>query len=172
MLSTVKDACQPHDAALDHAAGDQIEHLADLLRENEKDTAGFFARNHVTRGMRELLRGGLARLGGKSDQAVFELRQAMGGGKTHSMLALGLLARDPEVRHLLSDEVTKGLAWSKSKLVTINGRDISDNRFIWGEIATQLDKGEAFAKFWKDGARAPTQSCPSSNALRQVSDAG
>ena len=29
-----------------------------------------------------------------STQAVFELRRAMGGGKTHGMLALGMLARN------------------------------------------------------------------------------
>ena len=38
--------------------------------------------------MRTLLRQGLQRLAGTSGQAVFELKQAMGGGKTHSMLAV------------------------------------------------------------------------------------
>ncbi len=53
----------------------------------------------VTHGMSQLFREGMLRLCGKSDQAVFELTQAMGGGKTHMMIALGLLARHPELRN-------------------------------------------------------------------------
>jgi hypothetical protein len=37
--------------------------------------------------MEQLFREGMLRLSGKSDQAVFELTQAMGGGKTHMMRA-------------------------------------------------------------------------------------
>lgn len=98
MLQTVKDACELHPMALDYAMGDQIEHLSDLLDEVEKSAQDFFAKTYVTAGMRVLLQQGLERLAGKSDQAVFELKQAMGGGKTHSMLALGLLARNPGLR--------------------------------------------------------------------------
>jgi len=57
----------------------------------------FFSRNYVTHGMDQLFREGILRLSGKSDQAVFELTQAMGGGKTHMMVALGLLARHPHL---------------------------------------------------------------------------
>jgi hypothetical protein len=47
-------------------------------------------------GMKTLLRQGLQRLSGTSGQAVFELKQAMGGGKTHSMLALALATLEAE----------------------------------------------------------------------------
>jgi hypothetical protein len=46
--------------------------------------------------MKTLLRQGLQRLSGTSGQAVFELKQAMGGGKTHSMLALALATLEAE----------------------------------------------------------------------------
>lgn len=42
--------------------------------------------------MDQLFREGMLRLSGKSDQAVFELTQAMGGGKTHMMIAVRLFA--------------------------------------------------------------------------------
>jgi hypothetical protein len=42
--------------------------------------------DRVTGGMKTLLRQGLQRLAGASGQAVFELKQAMGGGKTASRL--------------------------------------------------------------------------------------
>lgn len=105
ILRPVRQSCELHPTALDFAVADQIEHLSDLLDATEHNAAEFFAKNYVTGGMRDLLRDALARLDGKSDQAVLELRQAMGGGKTHSMLALGLLARNPSLRdHLPSDD--------------------------------------------------------------------
>jgi hypothetical protein len=126
MLTTVKDACELHPMALEYAMSEQIEHLSQLLDEHERDAEAFFDKNYVTHGMRELLRGGLQRLAGQSDQATFELRQAMGGGKTHSMLALGLLARNPHLRHLAPGDVTAGIDLPLTKVVAINGRAISD----------------------------------------------
>lgn len=45
--------------------------------------------------MRDLLGGGVARLAGKSSNAVFQLKQAMGGGKTHLLVGLGLSPGTP-----------------------------------------------------------------------------
>jgi predicted AAA+ superfamily ATPase len=42
--------------------------------------------------MSTLLEQGFLRLEGNSTQGVFKLKQAMGGGKTHNLLTLGLLA--------------------------------------------------------------------------------
>jgi hypothetical protein len=95
--------------ALEYDMSEQIEHLSQLLNEHERDAEAFFERNHVTHGMRELLRGALQRLAGRSDQAMSELQQAMGGGKTHSMLALGLLAPSPHLRDLVPEDVTGGI---------------------------------------------------------------
>jgi len=157
MLQTVKDACELHPKALDYAMGDQIEHLSDLLDEAERAAEDFFAKNHVTGGMRVLLRQGLERLAGKSDQAVFELKQAMGGGKTHSMLALGLLARNPALRNQVPADITAGLPPDKAKVIAINGRSVSRDTFLWGDIAAQVGKADLFAKFWKNGADAPSE---------------
>lgn len=41
------------------------------------------AKTYITQGMRDLIDEGVARLAGASTQAVFHLKQAMGGGKTH-----------------------------------------------------------------------------------------
>ncbi|SMQ85914.1 Protein of unknown function [Devosia lucknowensis] len=156
-ISTVKELCQLSAGALDFALSDQVEHLSDLLTEAERGAEDFFARNFVTQGMERLLREGLQRLNGKSSQAVFELRQAMGGGKTHSMLALGLLARNPQLYDRVPSKITEGLKGETAKVVAIHGRSISNDKFIWGEIAEQLGKGDQFAKFWKNGADAPRE---------------
>lgn len=81
----------------------------------------------------------------------------MGGGKTHSMLALGLLARNPRLYDKVPSQITAGLPGEQSKVVAIHGRSVSRDKFIWGEIAEQLGKGSEFAEFWKNGPEAPTE---------------
>src|SRR5690606_14287749 len=97
MLKTVRDACTPHKMALDFSMAEQIEDLAAVIG-GAGDGQAFFAKNHITAGMRQLFDLGLRRLAGRSDQAVFELTQAMGGGKTHTMIAFGLVARNAKLR--------------------------------------------------------------------------
>src|ERR1035437_3989563 len=48
--------------------------------------------------MEDLISEGIARLAGTSSQAVFHLKQAMGGGKTHLLVGFGLLAKYPALR--------------------------------------------------------------------------
>jgi hypothetical protein len=67
--------------------------------------------------MRTLLRQGLQRLAGQSGQAVFELKQSMGGGKTHSMLALGYLGANPGLAHLIPQEIVEGFKPAKARVV-------------------------------------------------------
>lgn len=58
----------------------------------------FFRRNYFTAGLELLVKRGFDRLAGTSDDGAFCLTQAMGGGKTHSLIALGFLAANPELR--------------------------------------------------------------------------
>ena len=108
MLLTVRDGCQLHPMALDYSMGEQIENLSDVIEHTAAEAREFFNKNYVTKGMELLLSQGLKRLAGKSEQAVFELKQAMGGGKTHSMIALGLLAKDAELRHRSNADKSRG----------------------------------------------------------------
>lgn len=97
MIKTVKQACRLNPVIQDYRMSQGIENLADLIHD-AGDGREFFLRNFVTHGMEQLFREGLLRLSGKSDQAVFERTQAMGGGKTHMMIAPALLARHPNLR--------------------------------------------------------------------------
>ncbi len=90
MIRTVKQACKFNPAVRDYRMAEGIENLSDLI-EDQGDGRDFFKRNFVTNGMRQLFQDGLLRLSSKSDQAVFELSQAMGGGKTHMMIALSVV---------------------------------------------------------------------------------
>jgi hypothetical protein len=130
---------------------EQVEHLSSIGEADISDARCFYARNHVTSGMSEFLRGALKRLAGQSQQAVFELRQAMGGGKTHNMIALGLLARFPELKDELPSAITAGMSDESAVIATVNGRDVRN--FIWGDIAEQLGQVEAFRDHWVNGPK-------------------
>jgi predicted AAA+ superfamily ATPase len=157
MLLTVKDACEPHPMALDYSMSEQVENLSDVIAATSGTAREFFDKNYITKGMETLLTQGLRRLGGKSDQAVFELKQAMGGGKTHSMIALGLLARDSALRAEIVPEIAREVSFGDARLVAVNGRIGFEETFVWGEIANQLGKGAQFSRFWRDGAKAPSE---------------
>lgn len=156
MIKTVKQACRFNPIIRDYRMSQGIENLADLIND-EGDGREFFSRNFVTHGMEQLFREGLLRLSGKSDQAVFELTQAMGGGKTHMMIALGLLARHPHLRNtILSEDLMSRADFGQARIAAFNGRNNPDN-FIWGEIATQLGEAEAIKPYWANGPKAVDQ---------------
>jgi predicted AAA+ superfamily ATPase len=77
-MKTVKNACKLHPNALDIHVGDQIEQLDEIIRET--DGREYFSKTHITGGMEELVRRSIARLGAKSNDTVFHLKQARGGG--------------------------------------------------------------------------------------------
>ena len=95
-MFTVKSVCGLQHNALEINVGDQVERLDQLV--HALDGENYFARTFITDGMKTLLTRGIARLAGKSNDAVFHLKQAMGGGKTHLIVGFGLLAKDPALR--------------------------------------------------------------------------
>lgn len=136
----------------DYRMTEAIENLSDLIG-GEGDGTEFFARNYVTQGMDTLFREGLLRLAGRSDQAAFELAQAMGGGKTHLMVALGLLAKHPELRPtVLPADLAERLDFGPARIAAFNGRN-DPERYIWGEIAEQLGQADLIRPHWIDGPR-------------------
>ncbi|EIC21648.1 anti-phage-associated DUF499 domain-containing protein [Thiorhodovibrio frisius] len=156
MLATVRDACQIHPMVHDYRMTEAIENLSDLISD-EGDGRAFFSRNYVTQGMEELFREGLLRLAGKSDQAAFELAQAMGGGKTHMMVALGLLAKHQHLRgEALPQELAERLDFGPARIAAFNGRNDPDH-YIWGEIAEQLGpdgiEADLIRPYWESGPR-------------------
>ncbi|MDR1934758.1 MAG: DUF499 domain-containing protein [Candidatus Accumulibacter sp.] len=156
MIKTVKQACRFNPVIRDYRMAQGIENLAEIIND-EGDGREFFSRNFVTHGMDQLFREGLLRLSGKSDQAVFELTQAMGGGKTHMMIALGLLARHQHLRKdILPADLASRIEFGQARIAAFNGRNNPDN-YIWGEIATQLGAAEAIKPYWANGPKAVDQ---------------
>ena len=146
-MKTVRQACIPRSATFDPARRDTVLDLSDLV-EGRIDPKAFFAENHITEGMRTLLTEGFRRLEGKSTQGVFKLTQAMGGGKTHNLLALGLLARHPEFRAKVMSGFYTPDEIGPVRVVAFSGRE-SDAPFgVWGAIAEQLGKREEFNAYY------------------------
>lgn len=154
MLKTVKDACHLRPNALEIRVSEQVERLDDLI--NEADGKVFFARTYLTDGMLRLIRETTSRLAGKSNNAIFHLKQAMGGGKTHLMIGVGLLATQPELRDLICPDVPNIHGFKKAKVAAFNGRNHPE-AYFWGEIANQLGKSELFREFWASGPKAPDE---------------
>jgi len=155
MLHTVRDACILQANALEIRVSDQIEQLDEIIKA-EGNGQDFFDRTHVTQGMRILLVEGMARLAGKSTQAIFHLKQAMGGGKTHLLVGFGLLAHRAELRSRVCSDVLYADAFGTARIAAFNGRN-NPPTFFWGEIAQQLDKAELFRDFWVGGPKAPDE---------------
>ena len=154
-MKTVRDACQLQDNALSITLSDQVEQL-DALITAEGGGAAFFESTWITQGMEDLISEGIARLAGASSNAIFHLKQAMGGGKTHLLIGFGLLARHPELRAALCPHISHINDFSSANIAAFNGRN-NPEQFFWGEVANQLGKGELFKEFWAAGPKAPDE---------------
>ena len=154
-MKTVRDACQLQPNALSIKLSDQVEQLDELINA-EGNGAAFFKKTHITQGMQDLISEGIARLAGTSSQAIFHLKQAMGGGKTHLLVGFGLLAKHPELRKTHCAELPSASTFKSADIGAFNGRNNPDN-FFWGEIANQLGKGDQFKAFWTSGPKAPDE---------------
>ena len=69
--------------------------LAQGRRPVYEDPAKFFALTYPTHALRELVKDVAARLAGRTDKAVRQLELTYGGGKTHTLITLHHLFRDP-----------------------------------------------------------------------------
>ena len=153
-MKTIKSACQLQPKALNINVGDQIEQLDQIIHETNGQE--YFKKTFITDGMKTLLSKGIARLAGKSNDTVFHLKQAMGGGKTHLMVGFGLLAKDSALREEQIGSMPYQSDFSTAKIVAFNGRN-NPHTYFWGEIARQLGKESYFREYWESGAKAPDE---------------
>lgn len=144
-LKSIHEVCKPRQSVFDKSRKDVVLHLGDLLtgKLGEDKAEDFFAENFVTNGLKSLVDKTFERLSGKKDQAsTFLLSQAMGGGKTHSMIALGLLAKYPALREKFWKE--SDLGDQEIRVIGFDGRESDYPYGIWGSLADQLGKKELF----------------------------
>jgi len=100
--------------------------------------------------MRILLTEAFNRLEGKTTSAsgTFLLSQSMGGGKTHNLITMGLLAKYPKHRQQVMADFYKPGDLGAVTVVTFSGRKTSTPFGIWGDIAEQLNRKPVFNEFY------------------------
>ena len=143
-MQNLHKLCTPRSSVFDTQRRDTVLDISDLITDRI-DPASFFEENFITEGMKTLLEQGFRRLEGNSQQGVFRLKQAMGGGKTHNLLTLGLLAKHPEFRQKVMGKIYKvDPKLGPVKVVAFSGRESDAPLGIWGAIAEQLGKRDLF----------------------------
>lgn len=144
-IMTIFETCTPRQSVFDRQRRDTVLNLSDLLDGSLDESAArqFFAENYVTEGMKLLIQKTFDRISGKSEQpAAYLLSQAMGGGKTHSMIALGLLARYPALRSMLGSHFN--LDSTPYTVIGFDGRESDYPYGLWGALAEQLGNKDLF----------------------------
>ena len=153
-MQTIFELCKPRESVFNDTTRDDVLNLSDLV-EKRIDADKFFSENFKTKGMDILFDTAFKRFQGKTNTGVIKLTQAMGGGKTHNMLALALLAENKNWRRKIVGKEYDDIG--TIKVVAFSGRE-SDAPFgIWGSIAEQLGKKEMFADLYSP-LRAPGES--------------
>lgn len=146
-MKTLKQLCNPRQSVFDRARKDTVLDLTDLI-EDRLNAEAFFAENFITDGMKRLLQESFRRFSGNSEQGIFVLSQAMGGGKTHNMMALGLLAKHPELRKKVMASFDESGSLGAVRVVAFTGRESDAPLGIWGAIADQLGQKELFNDYY------------------------
>ncbi|AMW32750.1 Predicted ATPase, AAA+ superfamily [Fervidobacterium changbaicum] len=155
-MRTLYELCVPRESVFDETKRDDVLDLSDLI-ENRIDPYRFFEETYITDGMRVLFDTAFKRFHRQTAAGVIKLRQSMGGGKTHNMIALGLLARYPDLREKVLGDKFKDSPLGRIKVVAFTGRESDAPYGIWGAIAEQLGKREMFKDYYSP-LQAPGQS--------------
>lgn len=160
---TLQTFCKPRESVF--AADRRATVLSlDTFLKGQVHGADFFRENYFTAGMETLVDRSFRHLSGSgAGSSVFLLSQAMGGGKTHSMIALGLLAKDPELRKSVLGDNNPAPSLGRCRVAGFNGRNVDAAGGIWGSIAEQLGKAEVFANYV-----SPLLSAPGPEAWKQL----
>ncbi|MDX2249188.1 MAG: DUF499 domain-containing protein [Bacteroidia bacterium] len=154
-MQSLRKTLAVRQSVFDKSYKDVVLDLTDLA-DGKIDPDRFFAENYITKGMEQLYRAVFGRFDGSIQDGVFKLTQAMGGGKTHSMIAVGLLARFAEYRQPVMGHLYQTSFKGPVKVIAFSGREKPSNG-IWGFIAEQLGKKEVFRHLYDNGD-APGQS--------------
>ena len=154
-MKTIYQACKVRKSIFDESKRDDTLDLANLTN-NSIDAKHFFEETFITEGMKLLFDTAFKRFKGQTSSGIVKLTQAMGGGKTHNMVALGLLAIDKKIRKEILNGAYKEID-SDIRIVAYTGRESDLQYGIWGEIAKQLGKEEQFNSYYSP-LKAPGQS--------------
>ena len=154
-MKTLTELCVPRDSVFEGMNREDVKDL-DNLKNGSIDAKEFFEETYITEGMENLFESAFRRFAGKGANGLIRLTQNMGGGKSHAMIALGLLSQNPTLRHdVLGNKIEN--VTEEIRVVSYTGRNNDIQYGIWGEIASQLGKKEQFNNYYTP-LEAPGQS--------------
>lgn len=154
-----------------------------------RDPQEFFALTYATHNLLELARDTVWRLHGKSDKAVRQLELTYGGGKTHTLITLYHLVRDPaalpdlpavrEFRKHADIEFPQAriaavafdrLDLKKGLAVVSPQGERRELRYPWSVLAWQLGGEEGLRILGSDDAGGERRTAPATNVLEELLD--
>ncbi len=143
--------CQPRQSVLD-GSEDFVVNLSALPELSAAEAAEFLDANVLTSGMEDLITQSFDRLSGGPSRGIFKLSEAMGGGKTQSMIVCGLLARFPKLAAGLPFK-TSPKSVKPDHVIAFTGRSTDEN--VWVTLGEQLgtnfpDDSAPSEKQWAD----------------------
>lgn len=152
-----------------------------------QDPAEFFALTYPTHNLRELVKDVLLRLDGKSEKAVRQLELTYGGGKTHTLVTLYHLVRDPKklpkmpavdefLTHAgIKPPKTRVAVLAFDKLDVEKGMEILDSKGNahwlkqpWSVLAWQLAGEKGLKLLHPDGKAEERESAPAENLMKEL----
>ncbi|QHQ63291.1 DUF499 domain-containing protein [Anaerocolumna sedimenticola] len=154
-MKTLKELCIPRENVFEGMNREDVLDL-DNLKNGSIDAKEFFEETYVTEGMESMYDSAFRRFAGKGANGIIRLTQNMGGGKSHAMISLGLLAQNPSLRKKILGSKIENVQ-DEIRVVAYTGRNNDIPYGIWGEIATQLGKREQFNNYYSP-LEAPGQS--------------
>lgn len=154
-MQTLYQVVKPRPTVFDRQQRDVVLDLTNL-EAGQIEPASFFAENYLTQGMGQLYKAVMKRLEGQDTDGVFLLSQSMGGGKTHNLIALGLLAQHPEYREPVMGQVYHTPLKEEVRVIGFSGRE-RPSFGLWGYLAEALGKKDVFQAYYNP-LQAPGQS--------------
>ena len=152
-----------------------------------QDPQEFFALTYPTFNLRELARDVITRLAGKNDKAIRQLELTYGGGKTHTLITLLHLVRDPaHLPHLpavaeftehigMIPPQTRVAVLAFDKLDVEKGMEIcgshGETRWLkhpWSALAFQIAGNDGLRLLHAEGKEEERDSAPAENLLVEL----
>ncbi|WP_018962942.1 DUF499 domain-containing protein [Coprothermobacter platensis] len=153
-MKTLYDLCVPRQETLAGNDADDVQELDQLLN-GQIDPQNFFDKTYVTSSMKQVFEKTFSRFSDKKvGSGLIVLKQAMGGGKTHTMIATGLLCKYPHVRKHVLDANFPYPYDGEVRVLGFTGR--WTDTLPWLEIAKQLGREDLLRREVLMGAAAPS----------------
>ncbi|MGH2362576.1 MAG: DUF499 domain-containing protein, partial [bacterium] len=183
----LRDDLRTGELSLAQFAADLYEVAMDRGPEIYRDPAQFFALTYPTFNIRELAKDVMLRLAGRSEKAVRQLELTYGGGKTHTLITLYHLTRDPRrlpdlpaveefVQHIgLRPPKARIAVVAFDKLDVEKGMEVpsptGEVRWLkhpWSVLAYQIAGSEGLRLLHAEGKDAERESPPAENLLKDL----